>query len=105
MFGDSCPRASSTSQLSGGDRKAQGKCVRHEHGLHESYFRESVLIRRAKIRDADRRECEAWNAINVGRATQRCRLPVNPKAEPKIAKAINGGYHLLEAKCNRCNRV
>jgi len=28
-----------------------------------------------------------------------------PQAEPTIAKAINGGYDLLEAKCNRCDRV
>src|SRR3979490_2294598 len=27
------------------------------------------------------------------------------QAEPTIAKAINGGYDLLEAKCNRCDRV
>jgi hypothetical protein len=28
-----------------------------------------------------------------------------PQAEPTIGKAINGGYDLLEAKCNRCDRV
>jgi hypothetical protein len=52
--------------LSGGDRKAQTKGIRHAHGLHETYFAESVLIRsaaEAKIREADRLECEAWNAI------------------------------------------
>jgi hypothetical protein len=31
--------------------------------------------------------------------------PGDPQAEPTIAKAINGGYDLLEAKCNRCDRV
>src|SRR5204862_4893253 len=31
--------------------------------------------------------------------------PGEPQAEPTIAKAINGGYDLLEAKCNRCDRV
>jgi hypothetical protein len=31
--------------------------------------------------------------------------PGDPQAEPTIAKAINGGYDLLEAKCNRCHRV
>jgi len=52
--------------LSGGDRKAQAKGIRYAHGIHNSYFKESVLIRsaaEAKIREADRLECEAWNAI------------------------------------------
>jgi hypothetical protein len=31
--------------------------------------------------------------------------PGEPQAEPTIGKAINGGYDLLEAKCNRCDRV
>lgn len=32
--------------------------------------------------------------------------PSEPQAEPAIGKAINGGYDLLvEAKCNRCDRV
>jgi hypothetical protein len=30
--------------LSGGDRKAQAKGIRYAHGIHESYFRESVQI-------------------------------------------------------------
>ena len=45
--------------LSGGDRKAQAKGIRYAHGIHNSYFKESVLIRsmaEAKIRDADRLE-------------------------------------------------
>jgi hypothetical protein len=33
--------------LSGGDRKAQAKGIRYAHGIHETYFRESVLIRSA----------------------------------------------------------
>jgi hypothetical protein len=52
--------------LSGGDRKAQAKGIRHAHGLSESYFDQSRLIRTAaeeKLRVADRLECEAWNAI------------------------------------------
>jgi hypothetical protein len=28
-----------------------------------------------------------------------------PQAEPTIAKAINGGFDLLEAQCNRSDRV
>ena len=31
--------------------------------------------------------------------------PGEPQAEPTIGKAINSGYDLLEAKCNRCERV
>src|ERR1700754_2700663 len=31
--------------------------------------------------------------------------PGEVKAEPMIGKAINGGYDLLEAKCNKCDRV
>ena len=46
--------------LSGGDRKAQAKGIRYAHGIHNSCYKESVLIRgAAKIREADRMECEA----------------------------------------------
>jgi hypothetical protein len=31
--------------------------------------------------------------------------PGDPQAERTIDKAINGGFDLLEAKCNRCDRV
>jgi hypothetical protein len=31
--------------------------------------------------------------------------PGEPQAEPTIGKAVNNGYDLLEAKCNRCDRV
>jgi hypothetical protein len=69
--------------------------------------KESVLIRsaaEAKIREADRLECEAWNAI-MWAGGPAMPSPGEPQAEPTIAKAINGGYDLLEAKCNRCDRV
>jgi hypothetical protein len=52
--------------LSGGDRKAQAKGIRYAHGIHNTYFKESVLLRsaaEAQIREADRLECEAWNVI------------------------------------------
>src|SRR4030095_14535983 len=93
--------------LSGGDRKAQAKGIRYAHGIHNSYFKESVLIRNAaeaKIREADRRECESWNAI-MWPGGPAMPSPGEPQPEPTIAKAINGGYDLLEAKCNRCDRV
>ena len=93
--------------LSGGDRKAQVKGIRQAHGLHNNYYRESVLIRGAaeeKIREADRLECEAWNAIMwAGGPTMPS--PGEPQAEPTIGKAINAGFDLLEAQCNRCDRV
>ena len=93
--------------LSGGDRKAQAKGIRYAHGLHASYFKQSVLIRtaaEAKLREADRLECEAWNAI-MWAGGPAMPSPGDPQAEPTIGKAINGGYDLLEAKCNRCSRV
>jgi hypothetical protein len=93
--------------LSGGDRKAQAKSIRYAHGIHASHYRQSVLIRsaaEAKIREADRLECEAWNAI-MWAGGPAMPSPGEPQAEPTIGKAINGGYDLLEAKCNRCDRV
>jgi hypothetical protein len=93
--------------LSGGDRKAQAKGIRYAHGIHESAYRESVLIRsaaEAKIREADRLECKAWNAI-MWAGGPAMPSPGDPQAEPTIGKAINGGFDLLEAKCNRCDRV
>ena len=93
--------------LSGGDRKAQAKGIRQAHGLHQSYYRESVLIRsaaEAKIREADRLECEAWNAI-MWAGGPAMPSPGESQAEPTIGKALNGGLDLLEASCNRCGRV
>jgi hypothetical protein len=31
--------------------------------------------------------------------------PGEPQANPTIRKALNAGYDLLEAKCNRCRRI
>jgi hypothetical protein len=93
--------------LSGGDRKAQAKGIRYAHGIHANHYRQSVLIRsaaEAKLRKADRLECEAWNAI-MWAGGPAMPSPSEPQAEPTIGKAINGGYDLLEAKCNRCDRV
>jgi hypothetical protein len=56
------------------------------------------------LREADRLECEAWNAI-MWAGGPAMPSPGEPQAEPTIGKAINGGYDLLEAKCNRCDRV
>jgi hypothetical protein len=59
---------------------------------------------RPKIREADRLECEAWNAI-MWAGGPAMPSPGEPQAEPTVAKAINGAYDFLEAKCNRCDRV
>ena len=93
--------------LSGGDRKAQAKGIRYAHGIHATYYEKSVLIRsaaEARIREADRLECEAWNAI-MWAGGPAMPSPGDPQAEPTIGKAINAGYDLLEAKCNRCGRL
>jgi hypothetical protein len=101
-----CRRASSHPAVR---RRPQGagQGIRQAHGLHASHYRQSVLIRsaaEAKIREADRLECEAWNAI-MWAGGPAMPSPGEPQAEPTIGKAINGGYDLLEAKCNRCDRV
>jgi len=90
-----------------GDRKAQQKSIRYAHGIHETDCRETVLIQSAadaKIRKADRLECEAWKSI-MWAGGPAMPSPGDPQAEPTIGKAMNGGYDLLEAKCNRCDRV
>jgi hypothetical protein len=92
--------------LSGGDRKAQAKGIRYAHGIHESAYRESVLIRsaaEAKIREADRLECEAWNAI-MWAGGPAMPSPGDHQAEPTIGKAINGGI-CSRPNVNRCDRV
>jgi hypothetical protein len=67
--------------------------------LAKATFERSVLIRSAaveKIREAD--------AIMWAGGTVRA-APGELQAEPTIGKAMNGGYDLLKAKCNRCRRV
>lgn len=80
--------------LSGGDRKAQAKGIRYARRIHNSAYRESVLIRSSaetKIREADRLDCEAWNAI-MWAGGPAMPSPDVPQAEPTIAKAINGDF-------------
>jgi hypothetical protein len=57
-----------------------------------------------KRRRFGRRMGEAWDAIMWAGGPARP-APGDVQAEPTIGKAINGGYDLLEAKCNRCRRV
>ena len=82
--------------LSGGDRKAQAKGLRQAHGLHETYFREPVLIRSAA--DAKIREAIDWNARpgtrSCGPAGRRCRRqasrrPSRPSGRPSTAGSIS----------------
>jgi hypothetical protein len=87
--------------LSRGDRKAQAKGIRYAHGLQPVLIRSAA---EAKIREADRLEGEAWNAI-MWAGGPAMPSPGDVQAEPTIGKAINGGFDLLEAKCNRCDRV
>jgi hypothetical protein len=42
---------------------------------------------------------------HVGRRSGDALTGRTPGPSPKIAQAINGGYNLLGAKCNRCDRV
>ena len=86
--------------LSGGDRKAQAKELRRARGLHDEYMRQAALVRaeaRAKHRQADQLECNAWNAIMF------CGGPAQPS--PTIETALNAGYDLLDVKGNRCARL
>jgi hypothetical protein len=93
--------------LSGGDRKAQVKGIRQAHGLHASWYRQSIEIRaaaEAKLQQADRLECDAWNAI-MWAGGPAMPSPGEAQANPTIGKALNAGYDLLEVKCNICRRV
>lgn len=85
--------------LLGSDRKAQAKGIHYAYGLHNTQFRESQLPRaaaEAKLREADRLECETWNAI-MWAGGPAIPSPSDSRAEPMIGKAIiNGGYDMLD---------
>ena len=58
--------------LSGGDRKAQAKGIRQAHGLHDSYYKDSLAIRSAaevEIRRADETRMSGLERDHVGRRT------------------------------------
>jgi hypothetical protein len=79
-----------------------------QSGEHSDYGRSASVFQTVKWIPkrprADRLECEAWNAI-IWAGGPAMPSPGERQAEPTIAKAINGGYDFLEAKCNRCDRV
>ncbi|WP_315747571.1 MULTISPECIES: hypothetical protein [unclassified Bradyrhizobium] len=56
------------------------------------------------MREADRLECEAWNAT-MWAGGPAMPTPGEPQANPTIGMALNAGFDLLEAKCNRCRRI
>jgi hypothetical protein len=58
----------------------------------------------AKLCQADRPECDAWNAI-MWAGGPAMPSPGEAQANPTIAKALNAGYDLLEVKCIHCRRV
>jgi hypothetical protein len=71
-------------------------------GVLPQFFKPSNRSRNA--RGPIRLEYEAWNAI-IWAGGPAMPSPGERQAEPTIAKAINGGYDFLEAKCNCCDRV
>ena len=86
--------------LSGGDRKAQAKEIRRAHGLHTEFSRQAAIARgeaAAKLREAHRLECLAWNAIMF------CGGPAQPS--PTLRVALNAGFDHLEVCCNKCGRT
>ncbi|UFW85962.1 hypothetical protein BjapCC829_39750 [Bradyrhizobium barranii] len=79
-----------TDPLTGDLRKAQAKGVRYADGLHDTYFGKAKMIRSAaeeKIREADRLECEAWNALMWAWATGEMHPVIDDQqANPTIAR-------------------
>ena len=85
--------------LSGGDRKHLAKQLRLAGGAYDELMRQAATAREeaaAKLRLAERLECDAWNALMF------CGGPAAPS--PAIGAAIEAGYYLLEARCNRCQK-
>jgi hypothetical protein len=61
--------------LGPGHQRKDDRRLHARHELHNSACRESVLIRsaaEAKLREADRLECEAWNPIMWARGPAIC---------------------------------
>lgn len=91
--------------LSGGDRKNLKKELARAQSAHAALSQRAKISRaegekmlriaQAKLQEADRLHCEAWNAIMF------CGGPAVDS--PTIAAAINGGFPLLLVCCNRCD--
>jgi transposase-like protein len=59
----------------------------------------------AKIRAADRLECEAWNPV-MWAGGPAMPSPGDPRPIRRSARrSMAGSFDLLEAKCNRCGRI
>jgi len=69
-------------RFSGDLRKAQAKGIRHADGLLNTYFaiQADPKCFRSEIREANRLECEAWNALMWALATGEMR-PVVTKSD------------------------
>ena len=103
----SCPLASSIFRCPAATARHRPRACGRRTGCTKATTGNRCWIRsaaEAKIREADRLECEAWNAI-MWAGGPAMPSPGEPQAEPTIGKAINGGFDLLEARCNRCDRV
>jgi hypothetical protein len=96
---------SSTSRCRAATERRRPRGFGARPGCTKAITRNRVLIRsaaEAKIREADRLECDAWNAI-MWAGGPAMPSPGEPQAKPAIAKAINAGFDSLEARCNRCD--
>jgi hypothetical protein len=86
--------------LSGRDRRYFVRQLKNAPQFEASNLRRPAVLRangEAKLKEARRLECEAWNA----------RLFYGGSAQPlpTIADAIDGGFGRLEAGCHQCNRI
>lgn len=86
--------------LSGRDRRYFVRQLKNAPQFEASNLRRAALLRadgEAKLKEARRLECEAWNArLFYGGSVQ---------PSPTIADAIDGGFDRLEAGCHQCNRI
>jgi hypothetical protein len=79
--------------------------TKSRQSIYGSSIRHSAERAAEARKEADRLACIAWNQRMLGYKGPAMPSPGDPQAEPTIGKAINGGFDLLEAKCNRCDRV
>ena len=86
--------------LSGRDRRYFVRQLKNAPNFEASKLRQAAVLRadgQAKLREASRLECEAWNArLFYGGSLQ---------PSPTIADAIDAGFGRLEAGCHQCNQL
>src|ERR1700754_287685 len=91
--------------LSGSDRKHLQKQISSARSTHAALTQRAASVRedgekllkaaQAKLREADRLHCLAWNAIMF------CGGPATDS--PTLGAAIKTGFPLLRVCCNRCS--